>query len=63
MYHSATGAQGHWDSASNSMLENDIGTKNKDEALETILRKGDLHSGKGVGRPKESMGKKCVILD
>ena len=40
------------------MLENELGTKNKDEAIEIVLKKGDNKTAKALGRPKEGATKK-----
>lgn len=58
VYHSATGAQGQWETASKAQLENDLSSKNKDDAVIKVLKEGNNRTAKGVGRTKESAVKK-----
>ena len=48
--------------ASKSALENDLGCKNKDDAIVLVLQKGDDKTAKGIGRTKEHAEKKWVGL-
>lgn len=50
VFHSQQGNQGQWDTASKSQIENDLGKKNKDEAIELILTKGENRSAKGINK-------------
>merc|ERR1711939_942844 len=49
VFHSQTGHQGQWETASKSQIENDLGVKNKDEAIELILTKGSNKGLQGSG--------------
>ncbi|KAI9730458.1 MAG: hypothetical protein M1818_008153 [Claussenomyces sp. TS43310] len=44
------GAQGTFDEASNSTLENEFGTKKDDEAIKQILEKGTIQESETAGR-------------
>jgi hypothetical protein len=62
VFHSDTGTQGQWTTASKSQLSSDFETENKDEAIKKILLVGHQQNGdrlaKAIGRTKESAVKK-----
>lgn len=45
VYHSAQGATGQWNPAGKGQLASDLGSENKDDALEIVLREGGKQMG------------------
>ena len=57
------GKQGVLNTASNSQLENEFGTKNEDDVVKQILEKGDIQSSENPerqGNTNDSMGSRAA---
>ena len=57
------GKQGVLNTASNSQLENEFGTKNEDDVVKAILEKGDIQSSENPerqGSTNDSMGARAA---
>ena len=61
VYHSSQGSQGKWEVASKSQLENELGSKDVEEAIKKVLKNGEDRTAKSVGKTKESAVKKWVL--